>query len=214
MPAALDSTGKYQNNRVECDHGRLKARLRPMRGLKTHRTAESSFGATRSSRTYAATSTSSPSTPNRCSGWPPHSANSDTRSDIPLRPDLSTQGGPRSNNATEPPETARPRGAFPTGNQRRSDNPKAQPDHPGRVAMRARGHTGVSHVALTTSVEQMSPGVVGDPEAIALGVGDLLGPRVPRKPPSLSYAIAHGAAEIVQGRGLRARRTSVDKHGD
>jgi transposase, IS6 family len=26
-------------NRVECDHGRLKARLRPMRGLKTNRTA-------------------------------------------------------------------------------------------------------------------------------------------------------------------------------
>jgi len=33
------NTGQYQNNRVECDHGRLKARLRPMRGLKTHRTA-------------------------------------------------------------------------------------------------------------------------------------------------------------------------------
>jgi len=29
----------YANNRVECDHGRLKARLRPMRGLKTDRTA-------------------------------------------------------------------------------------------------------------------------------------------------------------------------------
>jgi transposase-like protein len=26
-------------NRLECDHGRLKARLRPMRGLKTDRTA-------------------------------------------------------------------------------------------------------------------------------------------------------------------------------
>ena len=26
-------------NRVECDHGRLKARLRPMRGLPTDRTA-------------------------------------------------------------------------------------------------------------------------------------------------------------------------------
>jgi len=38
-PAALHNTGQYENNRVECDHGRLKARLRPMRGLKTHRTA-------------------------------------------------------------------------------------------------------------------------------------------------------------------------------
>jgi transposase-like protein len=32
VPAALHNTGQYQNNRVECDHGRLKARLRPMRG--------------------------------------------------------------------------------------------------------------------------------------------------------------------------------------
>jgi len=39
IPAARHDTGQYQNNRVECDHGRLKARLRPMRGLKTHRTA-------------------------------------------------------------------------------------------------------------------------------------------------------------------------------
>ena len=27
------------NNRIECDHGRLKARLRPMRGLKQDRSA-------------------------------------------------------------------------------------------------------------------------------------------------------------------------------
>ena len=39
FPAALHNTGPYQNNRVECDHGRLKARLRPMRGLKTQRSA-------------------------------------------------------------------------------------------------------------------------------------------------------------------------------
>jgi len=30
---------RYGQGRVECDHGRLKARLRPMRGLNTHRTA-------------------------------------------------------------------------------------------------------------------------------------------------------------------------------
>ena len=34
------NTDQYANNRVECDHGRLKARLRPMRGLKTDRTAQ------------------------------------------------------------------------------------------------------------------------------------------------------------------------------
>ena len=39
LPAAWHNTGQYQNNRVECDHGRLKARLRPMRGVKTNRTA-------------------------------------------------------------------------------------------------------------------------------------------------------------------------------
>jgi len=32
VPQALHNTVKYANNRVECDHGRLKARLRPMRG--------------------------------------------------------------------------------------------------------------------------------------------------------------------------------------
>ena len=39
IPAAMHNTGEYENNRVECDHGRLKATFRPMRGLKTHRTA-------------------------------------------------------------------------------------------------------------------------------------------------------------------------------
>ena len=39
LPSALHNTVKYANNRVECDHGRLKARLRTMRGLKTDRTA-------------------------------------------------------------------------------------------------------------------------------------------------------------------------------
>jgi transposase-like protein len=35
----LHDTTQYANNRVEWDHGRLKARLRPMRGLRTDRTA-------------------------------------------------------------------------------------------------------------------------------------------------------------------------------
>jgi transposase-like protein len=39
IPAAFHNTGQYANNRCECDRGRLKARLRPMRGLKTDRTA-------------------------------------------------------------------------------------------------------------------------------------------------------------------------------
>jgi IS6 family transposase len=39
LPAALHDTTQYANNRVEADHGRLKTRLRPMRGLKRDRTA-------------------------------------------------------------------------------------------------------------------------------------------------------------------------------
>ena len=35
---AFHNTEQYANNRVECDHGRLKSRLRPMQGLKTDRT--------------------------------------------------------------------------------------------------------------------------------------------------------------------------------
>jgi transposase-like protein len=34
LPAAWHRTDRYTNNRVEADHGRLKARLGPMRGLK------------------------------------------------------------------------------------------------------------------------------------------------------------------------------------
>jgi transposase-like protein len=40
LPAAWHRTDQYANNRVECDHGRLKARLRPMRGLKQDSSAE------------------------------------------------------------------------------------------------------------------------------------------------------------------------------
>jgi transposase-like protein len=39
LPAAWHRTDQYANNRVEADHGRLKARLRPIRGLKQDRNA-------------------------------------------------------------------------------------------------------------------------------------------------------------------------------
>ena len=39
VPTAAHVTEQYSNNRVEADHGRLKARLRPMRGLKRLRSA-------------------------------------------------------------------------------------------------------------------------------------------------------------------------------
>ena len=39
LPAAWHRTDRYANNHVEADHGRLKARLRPMRGFKRDRSA-------------------------------------------------------------------------------------------------------------------------------------------------------------------------------
>ena len=39
LPAAWHRTEQQANNRVEADHGRLKARLRPMRGPKQDRSA-------------------------------------------------------------------------------------------------------------------------------------------------------------------------------
>jgi IS6 family transposase len=39
LPAAWHRTDRYANNHLEADHGRLKARLRAMRGLKQDRSA-------------------------------------------------------------------------------------------------------------------------------------------------------------------------------
>jgi transposase, IS6 family len=39
LPATWHRTDRYANNRFEADHGRLKARLGPMRGLKQDRSA-------------------------------------------------------------------------------------------------------------------------------------------------------------------------------
>ena len=40
IPSALHTVERYANNPVGADHGRLKARLRPIRGLKRHRSAQ------------------------------------------------------------------------------------------------------------------------------------------------------------------------------
>jgi transposase-like protein len=44
VPDAWHRTDQYANNRIEADHGRLKARLRPMRGLKQDRSARVIIG--------------------------------------------------------------------------------------------------------------------------------------------------------------------------
>jgi IS6 family transposase len=40
LPAARHHVEQYANNPLEADHGQLKRRLRPMRGLQTDRTAQ------------------------------------------------------------------------------------------------------------------------------------------------------------------------------
>ena len=39
IPSAWHHVEQYANNRIEADHGRLKHRLRPMRGLRADHTA-------------------------------------------------------------------------------------------------------------------------------------------------------------------------------
>jgi DDE superfamily endonuclease len=40
VPSAWHHVEQYANNRIEADHGQLRRRLRPMRGLQTSRTAQ------------------------------------------------------------------------------------------------------------------------------------------------------------------------------
>ena len=40
IPSALHTVEQYANNPIEADHTRLKARLRPMRGLQRMRSAQ------------------------------------------------------------------------------------------------------------------------------------------------------------------------------
>jgi transposase-like protein len=40
LPGVFYNTELYANNRIEADHGRLKARVRPMRGFKGDRSAQ------------------------------------------------------------------------------------------------------------------------------------------------------------------------------
>jgi hypothetical protein len=60
LPTARHVTEQHTNTGVETDHGRLKARLRPTRGLKTLRSLRVVRPGTRSCRTYAADTTNYP----------------------------------------------------------------------------------------------------------------------------------------------------------
>ena len=69
IPSALPTMEQYANNPVEADHGRLKARLRPMRGLNATAQRGSSPPGTRSCRTFAAATTTSPPIPLAAASW-------------------------------------------------------------------------------------------------------------------------------------------------
>jgi transposase-like protein len=81
LPAAWHRTDRFANNRIECDHGRLKARLRPMRGLKQDRSAGWSSPGMHSCRTFGVDTTSWPSRSPPTGDWRSHSKNRSWRSD-------------------------------------------------------------------------------------------------------------------------------------
>jgi hypothetical protein len=87
LPDVLHDTTQYANNRIECDHGRLKSRLRPMRGLRTDRPAKVVIHGHAFTRICGAVTTNSASKPVTC-GYVSRqlSMNSPTRSDRTTRP--------------------------------------------------------------------------------------------------------------------------------
>ena len=89
LPQIQHVDARYANNRVEADHGRLKARLRPMRGLTRSNPSRPSALGTRSCRTSDADTTT----------WPPKPK--DTYR-LPLRSQRSRRpsDGPRLDHAT------------------------------------------------------------------------------------------------------------------
>jgi hypothetical protein len=62
LPTAWHHDERYANNKIEADHGRLKHRLRPMRGCETSEQRRSSSADMPSSRTSAVVTTNSAST--------------------------------------------------------------------------------------------------------------------------------------------------------
>jgi IS1 family transposase len=82
LPAAWHRTDRDANNRVECDHGRLKARLRALRGLKEDRSAKVIIAGLGSYRTFGEDTTSWRWTSQRAAGWLSRSTSWPWRSDL------------------------------------------------------------------------------------------------------------------------------------
>lgn len=86
VAGAHHDTTQYANNRVENDHGRLKVRLRPMRGLQTDRTASVIIRGHAFMRTCDAGTTNSASMPSPDSPSQQRSMSSQAQSEIRPRP--------------------------------------------------------------------------------------------------------------------------------
>jgi transposase, IS6 family len=86
LPGTLHNTSQHANNRIEADHGRLKARLRPMRGLKRDRTAGVIMRGHAFMQTCEEDTTNSASTRARTGASRPHSGNSPGQSERTRRP--------------------------------------------------------------------------------------------------------------------------------
>ena len=104
IPSALHTTEQYANNPIEADHGRLKARLRPMRGLKRTAQHGSSPPVMPSCRTSAAATTTSlpKSTATIGSAWHSTTSRSPSEPRRSIRIMLRRRQG--RHNATEPPD--------------------------------------------------------------------------------------------------------------
>ena len=81
LPSACHVMEQYANNLIESDHGRLKSRLRPMRGLKRLRSARVISADMPSSRTSAEATTNSAWNSTHSIGFRRPSPNSPSQSD-------------------------------------------------------------------------------------------------------------------------------------
>ena len=82
LPVPWHRTEQYANNRVEADHGRLKSRLRPMRGLSRTVPPGWSLAAMPSSRTFGEGITNWPLKSRRTGDWPSRSTSWPWRSEL------------------------------------------------------------------------------------------------------------------------------------
>jgi transposase-like protein len=110
VPAAWHHLERYANNRIEADHGRLKRRLRPMRGLRTDCAAQVIISGLTFLRIFAAATTNSrpkhhadSESPQRSSSWRKRSNRPPTEVHHARRRDYATAPIHRSRWPTSPP---------------------------------------------------------------------------------------------------------------